>query len=292
MVISQSNQMENNTVIVNQDKLDSLIALFKKDGVNSIQVASDFDRTLTRAFINGQPVFSIISLLRNGNYLSKTYAKKAHDLFAKYHPIELETAIPIEEKHQLMYDWWSQHYDLLIKEKLHKSDIDKAVSEDSIQLRDNFHQLIKTLRSANIPLVILSSGGLGVDGITSILAIHNISLNGIFIISNQLQWDDNGYLTGVKRPLIHLLNKHEIQVKNFPFYEQIKNRPNVILLGDSLGDVSMVEGLSYKNVIKVGYLNHEVDEYIASYKRLFDIIVLNDGTLRPVINLISKIRDS
>jgi hypothetical protein len=35
-----------------------------------------------------------------------------------------------------------------------------------------------------------------------------------------------------REPIIHSFNKDETVVKNFPIYEEIKDRKNILLLGD------------------------------------------------------------
>ena len=65
----------------------------KKQGIDSLHIVSDFDRTLTYASVGGEKIPSIISILRDGNYLSKEYAEKAHALFNKYHSIEIDNNI-------------------------------------------------------------------------------------------------------------------------------------------------------------------------------------------------------
>jgi 5'-nucleotidase len=111
----------------------------------------------------------------------------------------------------------------------------------------------------------------------------------IYIISNSFKWDKNGKAIGVKEPVIHSLNKDETMVKNFPFYKKIKNRKNVILLGDSPEDVGMVEGFAYKNLIKIGFLNEDVDKNLKLYKKVFDVLILNDSSLHFIKSLIKKL---
>jgi len=45
-----------------------------------------------------------------------------------------------------------------------------------------------------------------------------------------------------KKPIIHSLNKDETVIKEFPkIYEKVKDKKNVILLGDSISDIQMLE---------------------------------------------------
>ena len=66
-------------------------------------------------------------------------------------------------------------------------------------------------------------------------------------------------------------------------------RKNVLLLGDSLGDLGMIEGFEYDNLISVGFLNENIEENLHAYKENFDIVIMNDGSMNYVNGLIKKI---
>ena len=85
-------------VVVDPEKLNKEILAFKKDGIDKIHVLADFDRTITKAFVNGEYVSSIISMLRKHKYLTPDYPEKAQALFEKYHSQELDPRIPNEKK--------------------------------------------------------------------------------------------------------------------------------------------------------------------------------------------------
>lgn len=54
--------------------------------------------------------------------------------------------------------------------------------------------------------------------------------------------------------LIHTFNKREGALKNGKQF--VHNRTNVLLLGDSLGDLDMADGVKdLGNVLRVGFLN-------------------------------------
>ncbi|MEK6935546.1 MAG: tetratricopeptide repeat protein, partial [Nanoarchaeota archaeon] len=78
-----------NIIVRNKKELEEKIKKFSDSGKNNLHVISDFDRTLTNAFVNGEGVPSLISVLRNGNYLTQDYSRKAHALHDKYYPIEI-----------------------------------------------------------------------------------------------------------------------------------------------------------------------------------------------------------
>jgi 5'-nucleotidase len=63
--------------------------------------------------------------------------------------------------------------------------------------------------------------------------------------------DEDGKAIAIKEPIIHSFNKGETVVKDSPIYEEIKERKNILLLGDSLGDVRMADGFDYENILKI-----------------------------------------
>lgn len=281
--------MLNNTVIPNPVELEKIKKAISKDGVKGLHVISDFDRTLTKAFVNKKEIPSIISVLRDRNYLTKDYSKKAHVLFEKYHPIEINPNISLKEKKKTMYEWWTKHFDLLIKSGLNKRDLERVVESGIVRFREDALELIDFLNDYDIPLLILSSSGLGIECISMHLERERRLYNNIYIISNSFEWDKNGNAIGVREPIIHTMNKDETVLKDFPFFNLIKNRKNVLLLGDSLEDIEMVKGFNYKYLIKIGFLNKDVERNLEYYKRRYDVVILNDSNMNYVNNLLREI---
>lgn len=68
-----------------------------------------------------------------------------------------------------------------------------------------------------------------------------------------------GVLRAFKGQLIHTFNKREGAVTQAAGLAQLHGRPNVLLLGDSLGDLTMADGVSDPHhVLTVGFLNDQV----------------------------------
>jgi len=280
----------NNIVIKNTSKLEGKKEQFKSDGLDKLHILADFDRTLTKAFVNEKDVPSIISILRDHNYLTPDYPQKAHALYNKYYPIEIDPQVSNEEKRQAMLEWWTKHFELLIKSGLAKKDITSAMTSGNIKFRAGTKEFFSVLQKKNIPLVILSSSGIGNYSIQTLLEHENCLSDNVYIISNRFEWDDQGKAIAVKQPIIHGLNKDETVIKDFPVYEKIKHRKNVILLGDVPADVDMVKGFEYENLITVGFLNKETDKYLEEYKKCFDVIIPDDGPIDYVNELLHEIK--
>jgi 5'-nucleotidase len=281
--------VETDIIIPDKKKLNNLKKEFHKEGVNKIHVLTDFDRTLTKAYVNGVKVPAIISRLRDGGYISKDYSEKAGALANYYHPIELDQKISLEEKKKKMYEWWTKHFDLLIKSGLNKKHIETIVNEGVVKFREGAKDFLEILNKKNIPLVIISSSGLGYESVEMFLEKNNCMYDNIHIISNSFKWDKDGNAIKVNEPIIHVFNKDEQSIKNYLVYNLIKDRKNIILLGDSLGDLGMITGSDYNHLIKVGFLNENVEENLELYGKNFDIVLTNDSDMNYLNKFMKEI---
>ena len=282
-----------NIVISDFEKFNQVKKQFLKEGLEHLHIISDFDRTLTHAFINGgDPVPSLISVLRDEDYLVSGYSDKAKALFKHYHAIEVDSSIPLDKRKKAMEEWWVKHSNLLIKSGLNKRDLAKVAKSKRIKFREGTLESIVFLNKNNVPFVVLSASGLGDDSIIETLRNHKLYLPNVSVISNQYIWDENGNAIDSVKPHIHTFNKNETSVKDSPIYSQIKTRRNVILLGDSLGDVGMVKGFNYKNLLKIGFLNSDVEKNIEEYKRNYDVIIINDSSMQFVHNLLKEFQNT
>jgi len=277
--------MAKNIIIPDNKKLNALKKKISGKGANGLHVLADFDKTLTTAFVDGNKVQSTVAILRNEGYLTPDYPGKAQKLFEKYHPIEINPNIPLREKKKAMQGWWTSHFELLIRSGLNKSDLEKIIESGKIKLRRGALQLIDYLHEHEIPLVIMSSSGIG-DSISMYLESLGRLYPNIHIVSNTFEWDEQGRAVKVKQPVIHSMNKDETVLHSLPFYPQIKDRRNVILIGDNIEDNGMVIGFDYSALLRIGFLNENVEENLEAYKKNFDIVLLNDTTMRYVNSLL------
>lgn len=280
--------MLRNTIILNPKRLEKFKKEISKKGKEKLHILSDFDRTLTYAFVRGEKVPSLISILRsNEKYLGKDYAEKANALYEKYHPIEINLKLPFQKRKKAMEEWWRTHFRLLIKSGFNKKHLEEIAKSPKIKFRKGCLEFFDFLYSYKIPLVIMSSSGLGGDVILEVLKKREKLYSNIYIVSNVFIWDKKGQAIEVKEPIIHILNKDEAILKHFSFYPKIKNRKNILLLGDSLEDIKMIEGFKYDNLIKIGFLNESIKENLGEYKKAFDILILNDSSM-DYVNLLLK----
>ena len=75
-------------------------------------------------------------------------------------------------------------------------------------------------------------------------------------------------------------NKYLVIKEHLPELVRVNGKKkNIILLGDNYEDQNMSDSFEYEDVIKIGYLNENKEELLDDYKKAFDVIVLNDGTM-------------
>jgi 5'-nucleotidase len=280
--------MKENIVISDSEKLEKIKKSIRKGEAEDFFVLSDFDRTLTKAFVDGENNPSFISILRDGNFLTADYAQKAHALYNKYRPIEIDPNMKKEEKEKAMQEWWNTHFDLLIKSGLNKNDLEKVVDSGKVKFREGFGEFSDFLNKRNTPLIIISSSGVGGEVIFMYLEKAGKLYDNTHILSNSYEWDKNGKAITVKKPIIHAMNKNGELIKSSPFFKMIKKSKNILLLGDSLDDIDMVKGLDFKNLIKISFLNENIEECLDKYKASYDIIALNDSPMFFVNNLLKE----
>ena len=94
-------------------------------------------------------------------------------------------------------------------------------------------------------------------------------------------------LVGVSEPLIHMFNKNLGAVPQ----ELQPKRKNVLLLGDGMGDVTMADGGSaqLETVLKIGFLNKQVQENHEKYDQAYDILITDDSGMKPVETILKEV---
>ncbi|NCD01154.1 hypothetical protein EOL94_03625 [bacterium] len=271
---------------INLNKENNIIERIRKE---ELYIISDFDRTLTKGIIDGKKVPSIMSLLRDGNHLSKGYAEKAKALFEKYHPIEKDLDLPLEERRMFMKEWWREHNNLIIQSGLKYSDLEDIANNGKIEFRDGVLEFLDKLKENNIPLIIFSASGCG-EAIKIFLKKYNKDYNNIFYITNRFNWGENGEALSIKGEIIDVLSKGVISFDELPkIYESIKNKKDIILIGDSLSDVDMAKSAKYENIFKIGFLNGSYNDHGDKYEKVFDLVLDGEEGFKKINNVLDNV---
>ncbi|XP_050790609.1 7-methylguanosine phosphate-specific 5'-nucleotidase isoform X1 [Gopherus flavomarginatus] len=282
-------ELEKVTVLMKSpEHVQRVISALRKEGTDKLQVISDFDMTLSRFGFNGRRCPTSHNILDNSRVISEEGRKKLKDLLHYYYPIEIDPNQTMEEKRPLMVEWWTKAHNLLLEQKILKSDIAKIVRESEVMLRDGANTFFDQLHQHNIPLFIFSAG-VG-DVLEEVLRQAEVFHPNINVVANYMDFDDKGVLRRFKEPLIHTYNKNNTVLEKAEHFQLLSSRTNIILLGDSLGDLSMADGVpNVENVLTVGFLNDKVDERRGKYRDAYDIVLEKDETLDVVNGILCYI---
>ncbi|XP_032358962.1 7-methylguanosine phosphate-specific 5'-nucleotidase isoform X2 [Etheostoma spectabile] len=276
-----------------RSRVEETIHAMQRAGAGSLQVIPDFDMTLTRFAHNGKRVPTTHNILDSQLLIDEDCTKKMRELLNTYYPIEIDASRTTEEKLPLMVEWWTKVHELLIQQRIRKDMLAQAVRESSAMLRDGYKVFFDRLTEQQVPLLIFSAG-VG-DVLEEVIRQNHVFLPNVHIISNYMDFDETGVLRAFKGQLIHTFNKREGALSHAAGLRELHGRPNVLLLGDSLGDLTMADGVSeQQNILTIGYLNDQVDERKESYVNSFDIVLVKDETMdipNAILRYITSSRD-
>ncbi|XP_068193821.1 7-methylguanosine phosphate-specific 5'-nucleotidase-like [Antennarius striatus] len=259
-------------------RVQDVLRSMERAGSNTVQVISDFDMTLTRFKYNGQRCPTCHNILDNSKLISSECKGQLKELLNTYYPIEIDSSRSIEEKLPLMVEWWTKAHELLVQQEIKKDLLAVVVEESDAMLRDGYEFFFKHLHEHTIPLLIFSAG-IG-DILEEVIRQAGVFYPNVKVFSNYMHFDESGVLRAFKGVLIHIYNKREGALLNTGHFQELRTRPNVLLLGDSLGDLTMADGVQdMENILKIGFLNDKVEERKQSYLDSYDIVLVTDETM-------------
>lgn len=274
--------MENtieNCVFADKGVAEAKLNKFKSSGKEKIYLVSDFDRTITPFFNEDGVEISTWGLL--SRKLPADIRNAEIELYKKYRPLEVAGKMTIADA----IEWWSINLDYYEKSQLRWSDLALEV-EEAIPARSGAKELFDLCKEKEMPAVIISAG------IKDVIQLwcRKFNVRPEMIISTKLHFDAQGYIAGWdKNSLVHTLNKNEIGRKYLgPIQE---TRPYAILVGDSMDDAAMVDGID--NVLRFFIDDQQNkkarggDFYDKVFEK-FDLIVQN-GSLMPIVKTIRSI---
>ncbi|XP_066220274.1 7-methylguanosine phosphate-specific 5'-nucleotidase isoform X3 [Saccopteryx leptura] len=247
------------TVLMRQPgRVQEIVGALRKGGGDHLQVISDFDMTLSRFAYNGKRCPSSYNILDNSKIISEECRKELQALLNHYYPIEIDPHRTTKEKLPHMVEW------------------------------EGYKTFFNTLYQNNIPLFIFSAG-IG-DILEEIIRQMKVFHPNIHVVSNYMDFDKDGFLQGFKGQLIHTYNKSISVCGNSNYFQQLQGKTNVLLLGDSMGDLTMADGVpGVEHILKIGFLNDKVEERRERYMDSYDIVLEKDETLDVVNGLLQHI---
>ncbi|GAA5810364.1 hypothetical protein MFLAVUS_003785 [Mucor flavus] len=271
------------------EKLQKII----QDGRSKLHFISDFDMTMSRHWVRNKDTDA---LERNASShgipakydkMTPEYKKETARIYNTYYPIEIDQTMTYDEKVPYMMKWWTEAHASLVAQKLNKTDLRIMAEQARLEIRPGVDKILVDCKETDIPFLVFSAG-IG-NIIEEILKGANMFYDNMHIVSNMMVFDDNDVCVDFKEPLIHVFNKSEFQLETSPYYKMIEERGNVILMGDSLGDLQMSKGVKHDLCFNIGFLNHDIKSLEPSYFNAFDLVIEGDANMNPVIELLKHI---
>lgn len=251
------------------------------DSQNTIVIA-DFDGTFTKKEVNGKKSAALMTILRDGEYLSEAGRQASDDLFNHYYPIEVDPDIGEQEKIDLMQEWWEKSFTVMRESRVTREMLLEICRSPLLQWRDQLLDFLKILHERNIPLIIFSAGGFGKLAIQYLLEQENAFTSNIKIFSNKVTFNENGCLLEIVQPIIHIANKTgDLLIKN-NLLNAIPDRRQCLLIGDGLDDIKMVRGIDFDFTYKVAFSRDNLEHF----KKAFDLVLPIDGSYKKIIDLL------
>ena len=272
------------------------LSKFKSQGLAGLRVVSDFDFTMSKFYLNGKRGASCHKIIEDCDLLAADYHVQARALQAKYYPLEVDPELNMEDKVRYMVEWVDKAHILLMEYGLAKQTIAGAVSEaithNRFCLRDKLSDFLQRLSDDKVPLLIFSAGIADVLE-EALRAQVPGSWPNLHVISNRCIFDEqSGVITGFEQPLLHVFNKKSSAYLHTAFFATpgLEQRQCLLLLGDSLGDVSMSEGMGIpaENILRIGYLNDRV-ERLPQYLECYDLVILGDPGFEIPVGIVEEI---
>lgn len=126
--------------------------------------------------------------------------------------------------------------------------------------REGTSDFLEDLNQARVPFLIMSAG-LG-NVILEVLNNHNLMKRNMKIIANHVEYFPEEKILADESTgqLVHPYNKECVSFGlSEGYFTDHSHRKNIIVLGDSLGDLHMSKGLTSTNtILTIGFLNEKV----------------------------------
>ena len=274
-----------NIYFADKEKFEAIKSNFIKEWSAKIHILADFDGTLTKAYVNWEKRAWILNAIKENNLLWEEFKAKGQELFNKYYPLEIDPKVSMEEKLLHMSIWWEKTFEMMIEYWLTIENINFAWNSDYASLRDWFTEFYKILEDKKIPLVVMSAWIK--ELVDAFFSSNLINTSNIDVIANEFIWDSKWISKWYNKPIIHVFNKSEFLINSHKnIFKKIENKNNVILLWDSLWDHHMIEWYEYENLIKIWFLNNEIDGLYEEFIKRYDVVIKWDWNMNFINDLL------
>lgn len=285
-VIPQSTEPEK-LLIRDLKVLKSRMRKIKRDGLKHFSVVSDFDQTLTKSYHEGKKVVGTLGMFKD--ILVKDEGKPTFTRMKKATEIEAEEVAIEREKELNSKEWLANKIVAQAEGKFDAELLGKILEEAYLVPRPSFDTFLQLCNKYQIPFYLISAGISNVIGsiLSKFMDFENYP--DFHLYSNEINFDENGFLSSFKDPYLHFSDKGEIFSKNRQYNK------NVLLIGDHLQDVNLARNMQPKSLLKIGYLNYKLfyryEKTLDAYNKKYDIVIVNDGGLTAPEKIVRYILD-
>jgi 5'-nucleotidase len=226
----QINELNTDKVFIKDpERVELILRNLKESGGRSLQVVSDFDRTISLVSFNGEPCPTSFGVLESSETLNPEHRQQLNDLFHFYYPIEHDHSMTKEEKLPFMVEWWEKAQQLIVDTGITRDDLRQIIQSARTHLRHGCKTFFKSLETSGIPCLVFSAG-LG-DVIEEWMEHECGSYSNMKIVSNFMDFDEEtNRIKGFKGSMIHIFNKNEGVLLDTDYEAIIHSRPNVRLI--------------------------------------------------------------
>ena len=291
-------------------ELTQKLTVIKSEGLEQLQIVSDFDRTLTPQWLKDpcsqtgklRICQSSHGVVETSSLVSSEYVATTRALAEHYMPLEHDHRLSVEEKKKICEEWYHKAHSCMLQERLTKATVRAIVKECwgdmRIHLREDCSALFARAEELAVPVTVLSAGL--ADVIDNILDLEKIDIvppgqdgEAVMVVGNRLEFDSQGAHVGFSEPVVHTLNKRLALADALIRSPLRANRRNAILMGDLIGDVDFVHSIpNLETYIAVAFLadadRHE--ERVMEYLKHFDIVITGgSASMHVILSLIDAL---
>ncbi|CAG5106305.1 Oidioi.mRNA.OKI2018_I69.chr1.g2783.t1.cds [Oikopleura dioica] len=279
--------VEDKVLVGDAVKVNAKVAEINKAGAKEIQCVFDFDATISKHKHNGEHAASCHTALEKT--LGEEKYSEMVELRNKFIKIEFDPALTPEEKSPHMTEWWSTAHKKIVEHHVQKQKIQESVRKSAIHIRERNDEFFKLLEKT--PVLLFSAGIKQiVEYAMEYKAAAGLTSN-MDVVSNEMIFDENENVVDFSEPLIHTFTKNTQSIGE-TWRRKLRERKNVLLMGDSEGDPDMVRDDDLAEggtCLRVGFLNRDSPEAREKYQKLYDIVIVDDESLSVPIKIVQAI---
>jgi HAD superfamily phosphoserine phosphatase-like hydrolase len=277
-------QVPEGLITANDEAFMRKVGEYAAAGAAKLHVIFDFDRTLTvrksEVYDDDVTSWHILRSHLPENSKELDGQRRYDTLFAEYRAKEIAETLTEQDA----VTWWSSILDLFVEYEVNMNEVEDDFVERA-SVRPGTVELFNLCNELEIPTVILSAGMRDVINVWS----RAYGVDPTVVLSTALITDKQGRITGWdKDTLVHVMNKHEAGHAEIAAIKT--NRPNVLVVGDSLGDADMVDD----EALRIRIYDPRADE-LDDLDRVksrtfdkFDALILK-GDFMPLVRLVETI---